>query len=223
MRRDMKDVIIDVYRRGGYYDGIGHMRCRDLEDMPVHEGMKDHHGYGKEPNDRLNPLRRFLEKNLGRPWNKVYAEICEDADVRSIRGWHMREHVKQMVISETELAAILGHRWRDHYWEFYEDSKGILRMHNYDRKKWKMPKRHDADECEINNKPYVRINNCWFEATYHHYTECREEIDYLTQKKVKRYYPKRETRSVRQLNKKKLKRLGLSNQPGWKWYERHAA
>ena len=41
---------------------------------------------GKIVSVNLNPLRRFLEKNIGQPWNKVYSEICLVADKRNREG-----------------------------------------------------------------------------------------------------------------------------------------
>src|SRR4051812_39531791 len=39
--------------------------------------------------DRLKVVERFLEVNAGRPWNKVYAEICSKVDRRTMKGWHL--------------------------------------------------------------------------------------------------------------------------------------
>ena len=51
----------------------------------------------KEQTDLLGPLRRYLQSNLGRPWNKVHAEIRAVADVRSLRGYHLLQHVAWFV------------------------------------------------------------------------------------------------------------------------------
>jgi hypothetical protein len=51
----------------------------------------------KELSDFLSPLQRHLRKNVGRPWNKVYSEIREAIDVRSLRGYHFLQHVRAEV------------------------------------------------------------------------------------------------------------------------------
>lgn len=50
--------------------------------------------YPKSFSDNDNPLRRYLYKQVGRPWDKVYSEICEVADSRSVSGYHLLQHVK---------------------------------------------------------------------------------------------------------------------------------
>jgi hypothetical protein len=45
----------------------------------------------------LGPLQRFLEKNVGRPWNDVYSEMCASLDKRKATGQHIFDHAKDMV------------------------------------------------------------------------------------------------------------------------------
>src|SRR4051794_20976984 len=58
-------------------------------------------GYGywgsKDLNENLSPLRRFLEKSVGRNWNKVHSEIREQVDHRRTIGFHVLQHLNQMV------------------------------------------------------------------------------------------------------------------------------
>jgi hypothetical protein len=222
MRKDMAKLIVKGHSRSKDRSNGKKFGPRDWEDSMERGKMKEGYGWGDGPRDHLNPLLNYLKSNVGRPWSKVYAEICAVADARSFEGKHLREHIDGWVFSEEELLARRARRWYGGWRDFYYDSKGILRRFGSEneRRKSYWKDRQNPDECAIEGRPYVRINNCWFEASYHHYTECREELDYFTQKKVKRYYPKRETRKVRQLGKKELKTLGLSNEPGWKWYDK---
>jgi hypothetical protein len=57
------------------------------------------YGYwdGKDLNENLAPLRRFLEKSVGRSWNKVYSEIRQQLDHRRATGFHILQHLKQIV------------------------------------------------------------------------------------------------------------------------------
>jgi hypothetical protein len=68
--------------------------------------------------DRLAPLERWLRRNVGRPWRKVYEEGCEIADIRTTKGWHFRDHLR-MAVSEAKGLRV----WAD----FYVDEKGFLR------------------------------------------------------------------------------------------------
>jgi hypothetical protein len=38
----------------------------------------------KALNENLAPLRRYLLKQIGRPWNKVFSEICQNLRVDSV-------------------------------------------------------------------------------------------------------------------------------------------
>ena len=220
MRRDMAKLIVKGHSNPKDRSNVT-IRERDWENLPEHEGMgKCRDWWNDGARENLKPLFNYLKRNVGRPWAKVYAEICAVADPRTFEGKHLREHVRQWVFSEEEALARIERRWYSYYYDFYYDSNGILcRVGNDSQRRksyWKQSK--NADECEVDGKPYLRINGCWFEANYHHYTECREEFDFLLRKKVKRYYPKCETRKVRQLSGKELRTIGLSNEPGWKWF-----
>lgn len=196
------------------------VRARDFEDLPERARMKDRDWWNSGPRDHLKPLMNFLKSRVGQPWAKVYAEICEVTDRRSFEGRHLREHVDQMVISETKLVATIAHQFGRHYWEFYHDTEGILR--EWKGEYWFHANRHqkpDPNQCVIAGRPYLRINGCWFAAEYKETTECREEWDWMLRKTVKRFSPKILTIAKRQLSKKELKALALSNKPGWNWYD----
>jgi len=51
----------------------------------------------KELNDNLRPLRAFLLASVGRNWNKVYSEIREQVDHRKTMGFHLLQHLNQML------------------------------------------------------------------------------------------------------------------------------
>ena len=48
-------------------------------------------------NEHLGPLRRFLDKQVGRPWDKVFSEICARIDRSSAVQDHVRDHVEDYV------------------------------------------------------------------------------------------------------------------------------
>lgn len=96
MRKDMFKVIVERSRTGGRYQKNGRPP-RDLEDLPKKEGIRKPHRDRKSLNENLNPLKRFLEKNVNRPWDKVYSEICENLKPNSTVQDHVRVHVKQYV------------------------------------------------------------------------------------------------------------------------------
>lgn len=128
----MKHVIIDTGRVYGYggYKMVRRKKIRSVdydEDAFnfTKEGMRFPYSCGlsskKGMADRLTPLYRFLENNCGRKWDDVWKEICESCSNRSIRGFHLREHVKRYV----NYRIINGKRafYRS---SFYTDEEGIL-------------------------------------------------------------------------------------------------
>src|SRR5271157_1724025 len=111
MREDMKDLLLDTGRVGGGWGKAASRRAimkrADADDLPrtLPSGRK--RVGSKQQGDRLNPLKRFLKANCGRPWADVYAEICESADSRTIRGYHLRQHVWNYVVPSNYQ---VGHR-----------------------------------------------------------------------------------------------------------------
>jgi len=61
-------------------------------------------------------LQRYLESNVGKPWDKVYSQICDVADNRSEVGNNIRKRLDWLV--ETS--------------GFYIDSEGVARSLKYD-------------------------------------------------------------------------------------------
>ena len=55
-------------------------------------------GPTKSFDDHLAPLKRYLQKQVGRPWNDVFSEICEHSDTGSVVKMHVREHVAGFVV-----------------------------------------------------------------------------------------------------------------------------
>src|SRR5690242_5662034 len=99
MRADMGKVLVERPRLGGWRGasrpGKGYVKrlkkSLDAGDSPpAREGIKSRYGHNtKFFNEHLGPLRRFLNSNVGRPWDKVYSEICKHVD----RGNVVQKHI----------------------------------------------------------------------------------------------------------------------------------
>jgi len=104
MRPDMFKVIVERARLGG---GVRHReRSRDYDNLPSHEGMRRIHkirGQWKSLNENLNPLRRFLQRRVGRRWDDVYAEICANLRPQSTVQQHVRDHIDGFVIRDVRV------------------------------------------------------------------------------------------------------------------------
>jgi hypothetical protein len=98
MRDDMAKIIVDRPRIPDRYGSKG--RPQKPEDFPQYEGMRRPHllaGGGKRLNENLQPLRRYLERQVGRPWNKVYAEIAKNLRADNTVQQHVRDHLQDYV------------------------------------------------------------------------------------------------------------------------------
>ena len=51
------------------------------------------------------PLRRYLHKQVGRPWNKVYSEICVGLKAGHPLHDHLKRHVLELVCFENPASA----------------------------------------------------------------------------------------------------------------------
>lgn len=85
------------------YSRKAYGKHKDLEDMPSKESMSRGRKYGydcKQLNEHLRPLYRFLDKQIGRPWDKVFSEICERINMNSTVQRHIMQHVFDHVASK---------------------------------------------------------------------------------------------------------------------------
>ena len=137
MREDMSRVIVERPRLGGGRARKG--RAGRLEDLPRHEGMRRPYmrsGDWKMLNENLAPLRRYLEQQVGRPWDKVYSEIARHLRVDNAVQQHVRDHLSDFVAMKPRRVSrafyIAGgsreHRDRLWYQPLYVDPKdGLLK------------------------------------------------------------------------------------------------
>ncbi|MBZ5520789.1 MAG: hypothetical protein LAP21_00890 [Acidobacteriia bacterium] len=100
----MKKVVVERPRWGSrarnrkFGARLKYVSNHDYEDQPKKAlGFESYAGFSKELTDVLNPLRRFLRSRLGRPWDKVYSELCAGLDRRKVTGLHIFQHLESMV------------------------------------------------------------------------------------------------------------------------------
>jgi hypothetical protein len=142
MREDMYKVIVERPRRGKCGDAAAVRLRRDF-DGPTKLGMRA--GYGsRNLNENLAPLRRYLRAQLGRPWNKVFSEICAEIDRRNTVQQHIHQHIRDFIAIDVEVRegqlVDLAPRWRflrsdpGISQEFYVDPySGLIRLNRHYR------------------------------------------------------------------------------------------
>lgn len=81
------------------------------------------YGYEISFADNLNPVQRWLDKKVGRPWNEVKAAIHKRFDSRTTAGRHiLYDHILTDVVNHTDVRS---------YMDYVIDPDGILRMSEY--------------------------------------------------------------------------------------------
>lgn len=68
-----------------------------LEEQPKRERMKLRGGGRKHLNEHLSPLRRYLASQVGKPWDKIFADVCRYVDRSSAVQDHVRDHIEDYV------------------------------------------------------------------------------------------------------------------------------
>ncbi len=109
MRYDMDKVIVERPRRGGGVRRPKGNRKREklalAGELPMREGIgRRWTGFRKWLNEHLSPLRRYLQSQVGRPWDKVYSEICQHIKLDSAVQSHVLDHLWDYVEIHTQLS-----------------------------------------------------------------------------------------------------------------------
>lgn len=113
MRKDMSKVIVERPRIGRSRAGLRPGRTRAVVDddgEPIRaiktvREPKTRTQKTKSLNETLNPLKRYLAANVGRPWDKVYSEISEHLKPTSTVQQHVRDHLEGFVAVKTRMKA----------------------------------------------------------------------------------------------------------------------
>ena len=159
MRSDMAKVIVERPRVGGQGARKGRSP-RDLDHLPKRQGLRRaarQSGDWKTLNEHLNPLRRYLHGQVGRPWNSVWSDICANLRPTSAVQQHVRDHIfdfvaKDVIARDSEV--YVNRRYfggpiplRDSGFELWIDpGTGILRENRHritDRQRRRARRRHE--------------------------------------------------------------------------------
>jgi hypothetical protein len=187
MREDMAHVIVHRPRRGGGRERKG--RAASFDELPSHEGMRRPYmvaGEPKELNENLAPLRRYLERQVGRPWDKVYSEIARHLRVDNTVQQHVRDHLSNFVATKPRVGKRrFGFLW---YQSLYVDpNDGLLKRTDRLEAKTiprRRPRPHEEPE-RIHlsaDRELRRVDGLWYEVTlaplpdpeYREFTELRK-------------------------------------------------
>lgn len=156
----MSKVIVERPRRGRAYAAVSKPGRSeplvDADDEPLRarkpkrtKGLKT-----KGLNENLAPLRRYLAKQVGRPWNKVYSEIAANLRPTSTVQQHVRDHLEDFVAFQTRLKGAKVYstpRWGGEqelsgdYREFYVHPRSKLLLKNKHYRSWSRRRKNKAE------------------------------------------------------------------------------
>lgn len=136
MKKELKRLILRRGRVGKIQDkrhvpsvrGATRRYGQDLEDWPEREGNRV--SRRRRQGDDLGPLVRYLETNVGRPWNSVFSEMSQNMRGTGVDAWHLRLHVRGLVDDAGRWKQSRFGRASEPY-GLYVDEHGILRNKPY--------------------------------------------------------------------------------------------
>jgi len=123
----------------------------------------------KHLNENLAPLRRYLMKQVGRPWDKVYSEIRGTIDTRSAIGLHVLQHVDGFIALDTfiEDGKVCERKWRsatEVNGLYVHPLTGIIRLA---KRRPSKPKRAELKLVAVSETlEYEKIDGLWFQMQY---------------------------------------------------------
>lgn len=146
MREDMFKVIVERPRRGWRTRKLSRGKLNRAGDtLPKKQGLKrqreENGTRTKWLNENLAPLKRYLDQQVGRPWDKVYSEISANLSQDHTVKQHVRDHLDDFVCTPS-----IGRNgewiWRRGIWENWPPGPGELYVHPVDGllKRWKLKK-----------------------------------------------------------------------------------
>lgn len=181
---------------------------RNWDSLPKKESMKRPNikGWnGKYLNEYFPPLLGFLKKNVGRPWDKVFSEICQYLNPTSTVQKHVFDHLlrdfvetkpffkKGSKIPYRSDFAYSNRGANDGLYEvrsFYVDPHGLLKDNDGDKARKRRARerkkglRQDVRVPINDMEEYRRINGLWFHVWYKHLRTGQRGYDVILRKEI---------------------------------------
>jgi hypothetical protein len=174
MRNDLAQLLVETPRRNGGETYRWHRHTAnhgDLETTPTKEGIRRPYRERKEFGEYFAPLKGFLRKNCGRPWDKVFSELSASLH----GGGTVVQHTKMHLLNDFVVLNPVwhgdvphspphqnyGNQSRPLDGDYYVDRQGILRWApRLPRRRYKRtpPARVAIDE----RSAYYKIGADWF-------------------------------------------------------------
>jgi len=179
MREDMAKVLTERPRRGPHIKtqkGERKRLQRDPDGLPSRESMsRKRKPIHREFSDLIGPLRGLIKKNVGRPWNKVYSEICEHISPGNQVQNHILQHLKWEVELDVEMVGKVPHDKTTHRYRrdtacrskyYVNPNTGLLCLNKYYESYRYRRRKEIPDYIKIDDTHQARMfGGIWYELT----------------------------------------------------------
>jgi hypothetical protein len=146
---------------------------------------------GKELNENLAPLQRFIESKIGHNWNNVFSEISEHISPNSTVQMHILQHVFQYVkkdvykIKDGKIFRIyrkennsFGHRIELYKDEIYIDpDDNIVKKYKWGKERFRYKSQIDGRIKVDENQYIIRFVDKWYFCTFKPFDNTFNEKD----------------------------------------------
>ena len=233
----MHKVVVERPRHGRSWATSKAPPRPPFEGSPRYESMKANHTRRKWFSDLLGPLRRWLQSQVGRPWNDVYSEACAVIKPDSIIRAHVKTHLLEFVERHTFMhdgkVCILdtsyrgGVRpvteidWRRSLFFVHPDTALLEPIQQMSKRAWRDREPRPPATCHWigKNVALQKIRGLWFEChfetvpvgvRFRAYDHALERV--VTRGELTRHDKEYRLCTLkRQLSKHELRHLGLRN------------
>jgi hypothetical protein len=101
---------VSLKKVGGYRKQLDHLTQIATEEGLLSPCLLKPRHKTKWLSDHLGPLRRYLQANIGKPWNDVHSQLCQRLDSNTVAGQHVLDHVWDYVERHVELIDDIPYR-----------------------------------------------------------------------------------------------------------------
>jgi len=239
MRPDMHKVVVERPRHGRSWATSKAPPKPPFDESPRFESIKARHTRRKWFSDLLGPLKRWLQSQVGRPWNEAYSEACAvikpDSPIRAHVKTHLLEFVERNTFMHEGKVCVLdtgylgkpvpvfaNGRYRSLFF-VHPDTGLLLPSPRLSKRAWRArdPKPPATIRWIRRGVGLQQIRGLWFEC---HFEVVPVDIrfrayDHALEKVVTRGELTRHDKEYclctlkRQLSKQELRRFGLRNKP----------
>lgn len=181
MRSDMHKVIVERPRllRARWTNKKTALRLTNQQSAQAADAPEDYDSgphrassrrHEKWLNENLAPLRRYLMRQVGRPWDKVYGEMRKTIDTRSAIGLHVLQHLEDYVATDTFIKDGVVCEWQRRGGAapvsglYVHPKTGLLRFARRRKTPRELPPLEIVRVCET--VQYRKIDGLWFRMEY---------------------------------------------------------